>query len=249
MVVGLTDMAYQDGDVIKSYPNIPKIINAQRNASAESGAIFWDACTAMGGRSSIIKWFGMNPPLAKKDYVHLTDQGADTLARMMISDLFTIKEPDPFIKMPPDVLIDTVALAKAENISVTGGSSGKTGLSEHLWFQMIFSYDPDKPFIFSAPAFWIFFLLVLAGFSLVYKKLFLRNFYLFLVSLFFYYKTGGLFLFLLIFVTFIDFTCGLLIYSSKTKFRRRIFLLVKHNFKYWNTGLFQVHRFFCSDNK
>ncbi len=96
MVVGLTDMAYQDGDIIKSYPNIPKIINAQRNASAESGAVFWDACSAMGGKSTIIKWFGMNPPLAKKDYVHLTDQGADTLARMMISDLFTVKEPESF---------------------------------------------------------------------------------------------------------------------------------------------------------
>jgi D-alanyl-lipoteichoic acid acyltransferase DltB (MBOAT superfamily) len=47
-----------------------------------------------------------------------------------------------------------------------------------------------------------------------------------LVSLFFYYKTGGLFLFLLLFVTLIDFSCGLLIYSSKTRFRRRVFLVI-----------------------
>ena len=113
LVVGLTDMAYQDGSIIRSYPNIAKIINAQRNASAESGAVFWDARNAMGGISSIIRWFGMDPPLAKKDYVHLTDQGADTLARMMISELFTIKEPDPFIKMPLAVQIDTAAMAKA----------------------------------------------------------------------------------------------------------------------------------------
>jgi D-alanyl-lipoteichoic acid acyltransferase DltB (MBOAT superfamily) len=225
MVVGLTDMAYQDGDVIKSYPNIPKIINAQRNASLNSEAIFWDAYTAMGGRSTIIKWFGMNPPLAKKDYVHLTDQGADTLARMMISDLFTINDPDPFIKTPPDVLIDTVALAKAGNISVPVEGPEKQGYLRSL-VSVIFSYDPDKPFIFSAAEFWIFFLLVLAGFSLVYKKLFQRNFYLLLVSLFFYYKTGGLFLFLLLFVTFIDFSCGLLIHRSKTKFWRRSILLL-----------------------
>jgi len=225
IVVGLTDMAYQDGDVIKTYPNIPRIINAQRNASTKSGAIFWDARTAMGGRSSIIKWFGMNPPLAKKDYVHLSDQGADTLARLMISELFTSREPDPFIIIPPAIQIDTAALAKAKDVSVIADVRGKEGYLSTL-FSAILSYDPGKPFIFSTPAFWIFFLLVLAGFSLVYKRLFLRNFYLLLISLFFYYKTGGLFLFLLIFVTLIDFTCGLLIHSSKTRFRKRFFLVL-----------------------
>ena len=225
MVVGLTDMAYQDGDVIKSYPNIPKIINAQRNASVESGAVFWNARNAMGGRSTIIKWFSMNPPLAKKDYVHLTDQGADTLARMMISDLFTIEEYEPFIIMPPDVLIDTLALAKADNIPVQEKAEEEQNSLRSL-VSMIFSYDPDKLFIFSAPAFWIFFLLVLAGFSLVYKRLFLRNLYLLLVSLFFYYKTGGLFLFLLLFVTIVDFTCGLLIHRSKTRFWRKSLILI-----------------------
>jgi alginate O-acetyltransferase complex protein AlgI len=225
LVIGLTDMAYQDGEVIKSYPNIPKIINAQRDAAAESGAAFWDAFTAMGGRSSIIKWFGMNPPLAKKDYIHLSDQGADTLARMMISDLFTIKKPDPFIKIPPDVYIDTLALSKSDSTSVPGKFPERESYLRSL-ISLIFSYDPDKPFIFSTPAFWIFFLLLLAGFSLVYKRLFLRNFYLLLVSLFFYYKTGGLFLFLLIFVTIIDFTCGLLIHRSQTRFWRKTLILI-----------------------
>jgi D-alanyl-lipoteichoic acid acyltransferase DltB (MBOAT superfamily) len=226
MVVGLTDMAYQDGEIIKSYPNIPKIINAQRNASAGSGAVFWDAFSAMGGKSTIIKWFGMNPPLAKKDYVHLTDQGADTLARMMISDLFRIKEPEPFIKMPPDVLIDTLALAKADNIPVQEKVlGGKQSFLSSL-ISMIFSYDPDKPLIFTAAAFWIFLLVVLAGYSLIYKKLLIRNLYLFIVSLFFYYKTGGLFLFILIFVTIIDYTCGLLINRSERKFGRKLFVLL-----------------------
>ena len=67
-------------------------------------------------RSSIVKWFNMNPPLAKNDYVHLTDQGADTLAQLMIQDLFTLKDPDPIIKIPPVVQIDTSALAKSESI-------------------------------------------------------------------------------------------------------------------------------------
>jgi D-alanyl-lipoteichoic acid acyltransferase DltB (MBOAT superfamily)/lysophospholipase L1-like esterase len=225
MVIGLTDMAHQDGDVIKSYPNIPKIINAQRNAALNSETVFWDAYTAMGGRSTIIKWFGMNPPLAKKDYVHLTDQGADTLARMMISDLFTIKDPEPYIKTPPDVLIDTIELAKAKNISVPMEFQEKPGYLRTL-VSAIFSYDPDKPFIFSAAVFWIFLLFVLAGYSLFYKRMVLRNLYLFLVSLFFYYKTGGLFLFILIFVTVTDYICGLLIHRAKRKGTRKLFVLL-----------------------
>ena len=67
---------------------------------------------------------------------------------------------------------------------------------------------------------------MLVAYSLVYKKLLLRNVYLFLVSLFFYYKIGGLFLFILIFVTVIDYTCGLLIYMSKRRAARRLFVLL-----------------------
>ena len=90
----------------------------------------------------------------------------------------------------------------------------------------VFRYDPDKPMIFTTPAFWLFFLIVLAGYSLIYKKLFIRNFYLFLVSLFFYYKSGGLFLFLLIFVTVIDYTCGLLIHNSEKKIISSRFIIL-----------------------
>jgi D-alanyl-lipoteichoic acid acyltransferase DltB (MBOAT superfamily) len=56
--------------------------------------------------------------------------------------------------------------------------------------------------------------------------MFVRNFYLLLVSLFFYYKAGGLFLLLLVFVTLIDYTCGLLIYRSGSRAGKRFFLLL-----------------------
>jgi D-alanyl-lipoteichoic acid acyltransferase DltB (MBOAT superfamily) len=50
--------------------------------------------------------------------------------------------------------------------------------------------------------------------------------YLFLISLFFYYKAGGLFLFILIFVTVIDYTCGFLIYKSKKPSGKLFFVLL-----------------------
>jgi D-alanyl-lipoteichoic acid acyltransferase DltB (MBOAT superfamily) len=103
--------------------------------------------------------------------------------------------------------------------------AGKESLIKSLVFSLL-NFDPDKPFIFTSAAFWMFFLFVLAGYSLVYKKLVIRNVYLFLVSLFFYYKAGGLFLFILIFVTIVDYSCGFLIFKSKRSAGRKFFVLL-----------------------
>src|SRR5690606_16590777 len=60
LVVGLSDMAYFDGETVKPYPNMFKIIDAQKAASGTMGARFWDARESMGGKSSIVRWFSMN---------------------------------------------------------------------------------------------------------------------------------------------------------------------------------------------
>ncbi|MDX9811110.1 MAG: MBOAT family O-acyltransferase [Bacteroidales bacterium] len=90
----------------------------------------------------------------------------------------------------------------------------------------LFRYDPDEPMIFSSPAFWIFLLIVLAGYSLIFNKPFIRNLYLLLVSLFFYYKSGGFFIILLLLVTIVDYSCGLMIYRSESRPGRRFFLIL-----------------------
>ena len=64
----------------------------------------------------------------------------------------------------------------------------------------LFSFDSAHPLLFTQFYFWAFFALVFAGFSLIHSKPLLRNAYIFFVSLFFYYKTSGLFLILLLFV-------------------------------------------------
>lgn len=225
IVVGLTDMAYREGDRIISYPNIPAIIEAQRNAAAEAGALFWNTWQEMGGESSIVRWAERIPPLAQKDFIHFTNPGADTLGKMLFTEFFAGRSRDTLTEpgRPEGSYAD---LRKP----VPAVSAGRTGDAEEevvaSVISGIFRYNPTKPFIFSAPAFWIFFLLVLAGYSLIYKKLSGRNLYLFVVSLFFYYKTGGLFLLLLIIVTFIDFFCGLLIHRSESVRSRRLFLVL-----------------------
>ena len=225
IIVGVTDMAANDGDSIKSYKNIPTIIDAQKRAALKAGVIFWNSYGAMGGKSSIIRWAGKKPPLAQKDFIHFTYTGADTLSDMLVSSLFIIREIDTAGSASIDLLSAKVPIAPMVVIDKPKTGIGKESLIKSLVFSLL-NFDPDKPFIFTSAAFWIFFLFVLAGYSLVYKKLVLRNVYLFLVSLFFYYKAGGLFLFILIFVTIVDYSCGLLIFKSKRSVGRKFFVLL-----------------------
>lgn len=95
----------------------------------------------------------------------------------------------------------------------------------------VFSFDPNSPLLFTQFQFWIFFTIVFLGFALLVsspsKRMpLLRNAYLFLFSLLFYYKTSGLFVGLLILVTCTDFTIARLIYAQRERalWRRRALL-------------------------
>ena len=75
----------------------------------------------------------------------------------------------------------------------------------------IFGFNAESPLLFTQFYFWAFFALVYALFALIMSvgkttnsKLHLRNVYLLFVSWFFYYKTSGLFLLILAFVTLSD---------------------------------------------
>lgn len=225
LVIGLTDMAERSGDSLRSYPNIPAIIRAQKSAATETGEFFWDAWNAMGGKASIIRWSVMKEPLAGKDLTHLTYAGADTLAKRLVDSVFTKKNKSE----TGDTLVKTASITQVPQALqqiVKPITVKKSDGPLHLIITSVLSYDPDEPMIFSSPAFWLFLLIVLAGYSLVYKKLFTRNFYLFLASLFFYYKSGGLFLFLLLFVTVVDYSMGLAIGSSEKRSWRRLFIVL-----------------------
>jgi alginate O-acetyltransferase complex protein AlgI len=243
LVVSLTDMAVNEGDSIRSYSNIPAIIEAQKQASQMEGVAFWDSYRAMGGESSIIKWTEKKPALAQKDYVHFTYPGADSLSKILADAQFNTRQADSNLPENITVPADTIIRFQPVIISAPQAVTEDKSIFQSV-LSLLFRYDPEEPLIFSTPAFWIFFLLVLAGYSLIYKKLYIRNAYLFLVSLFFYYKSGGLFLFLLLFVTLIDFTCGLLIHHSSTRFMRRLFILLSIISNLGILGYFKYTGFF-----
>ena len=92
------------------------------------------------------------------------------------------------------------------------------------WIYDIFEFSKKYPLDFTQMSFWIFFVIVYAGFALTYKRLFIRNLFLFLVSCFFYYKTSGLFVMLLLFSTVTDFYFGRQIDKSEDEGRRKLFV-------------------------
>lgn len=90
--------------------------------------------------------------------------------------------------------------------------------------QDIFTFSEAYPLIFTQINFWIFFSLAYLIFAIVYKKVPIRNAYLFMISLFFYYKTSGLFIGILLFSTLVDFFIGKSIYKSQNS-NKRYFLV------------------------
>ena len=84
----------------------------------------------------------------------------------------------------------------------------------------LFAFDQAHPLLFTQFYFWAFFAIVLAFLCLFKNKTLMRNAFLFFVSLFFYYKTSGLFLMLLGFVIVYNYLAGLLLPHCKRQFWR-----------------------------
>ncbi len=87
----------------------------------------------------------------------------------------------------------------------------------HVWSTItsFLAFDPKAPFIFTAINFWIFFALVLIVDAFVHRSRTLRHTFLFIASIFFYYKTTGLFFLLLLFTAVWDFLVGKKIFSTQ----------------------------------
>ena len=100
----------------------------------------------------------------------------------------------------------------------------------------IFAFDSNSPLLFTQFYFWAFFALVYAVFAIIMEvnspsgysqkrrdnqgtntRLHLRNIFLMAVSWFFYYKTSGLFLLILLFVTLSDWLIAQRIYTNKER--------------------------------
>ncbi len=84
-----------------------------------------------------------------------------------------------------------------------------------------FSFDKDNPMEFTNIDFWLFFLVVIILFSLLQKNRLVRSIFLALVSFFFYYKTSGLFVFLLLFSVLFNYAMGFAISNAQNTLKKK----------------------------
>ena len=89
-----------------------------------------------------------------------------------------------------------------------------------------FTFNAETPLIFTQIYFWVFFTAVFLGLVLLQRKIAWRNAFLCFASLFFYYKTSGLFVLILFFTTIFNFHQAKFIVRSSTENRRKIHLLI-----------------------
>lgn len=110
-----------------------------------------------------------------------------------------------------------------------------------------FSKINNEPITFTQANFWIFFLLVYGIFTLVHKKQNLRTWFLLAVSCFFYFKTSGLFLILLVFSTLLDYNIGNAIFKSNRQGKRKFLLFLSMFGNLFVLGYFK-YAFFFTDS-
>jgi lysophospholipase L1-like esterase len=61
---------------IGTLPTIPKLVEIQRQAAAETGCAFFNTFEAMGGEGTMGRWYQMQPRLISADFMHPLPQGA-----------------------------------------------------------------------------------------------------------------------------------------------------------------------------
>lgn len=85
-------------------------------------------------------------------------------------------------------------------------------------------YQSNRPLLFNSLDFFVFFLLLYAGYMFLYRRSNLRTLYLLAFSLFFYYKTSGWFLLLLLLVSLLNYVSAHLVFVSRGRSARLAFM-------------------------
>lgn len=111
-------------------------------------------------------------------------------------------------------------------------------------WQDLFTYYEKAPLIFSQYSFLILFTGFFLLYSFIYRNITARNLYLLGFSLFFYYKTGGLYFFLLIFSTLVDYNLANRIYQAASQRRKKTWLVLSVFVNLFLLAFFKYSYFF-----
>ena len=117
-----------------------------------------------------------------------------------------------------------------------------------FWYRLqhIFSSQigDGSSLVFTKLDFWIFFLLVMSLFAFLHKQKLLRSTYLTLVSLFFFYKTSGLYFLLLIISVTVNYFLGKRMYRVPSNKSKKLIITVSVVFNLMILAYFKYAYFF-----
>ncbi|MCK9558004.1 MAG: MBOAT family protein [Candidatus Cloacimonetes bacterium] len=102
------------------------------------------------------------------------------------------------------------------------------------------NYDPQNPLLFNSTFFLFFFIVVILFYPLLANRYQTRTWYLLIASLYFYFKTSGLFVCLLLITAAVNFYLGHAIYKSKKQASKRAWLMCS---LIWNLGTLGYYKY------
>jgi len=88
LFVGPSDMSVRVGGELQTYPWLPAVNQALKEAANENGAAFWDMYAVMGGENSMLTW--VNSGFAGNDYIHFTPSGATKIGTALSNSFSTM---------------------------------------------------------------------------------------------------------------------------------------------------------------
>lgn len=83
LLVSVSDRSSNQNGEFKTIPSLPLMRDRQRDIASITKVAFWDLYSSMGGKNSMVKFATATPPLAAKDYTHLTFLGGKKLAKQL----------------------------------------------------------------------------------------------------------------------------------------------------------------------
>jgi alginate O-acetyltransferase complex protein AlgI len=109
-----------------------------------------------------------------------------------------------------------------------------------------FIYDAARPLTFTSPFFLVLFTMFFGVFLLVYKHHYAKIIYVMLFSLFFYYKSSGLYFMLLIASAVTDFTLAIILDRAQETWKRKLILTFSVIVNLSLLGYFKYTNFFIN---
>lgn len=112
--------------------------------------------------------------------------------------------------------------------------------------QELFSFQHGKDFAigFSQLDFWMFFLVVMMIFSALHKSALMKTIFITAISLFFYFKTSGASVIILLFSILLNYFCGKWVFSANRKISKKVAMVTAVSINILILGYFKYAYFF-----